>query len=156
MLTTESRKKLKEIYENPSDPGGFRSLRDLYLRAKEEGLKNVTLKDIKEFLSTKPSYTLHARAVYHPKMREKVVSYGYMDLLQCDLADVQNLKRKNDNVRFWLVCVDVLSKKGFIKPLKNKFSETVSRAIDEILKGLDYKPFRIQTDKGTGKYYYYV
>lgn len=141
--------KLKKIYENPSDPGAFRSVRDLYKRVKEEKI-GATLKDVKAFLSTRPSYTIHARAVYRPKMREKVVSYGFFDLVQCDLADVQNLKRKNNNVRFLLICIDVLSKKGFVRPLKNKFSETVSEGMNSILKTMNYIPFRLQTDKGTG------
>ena len=45
--------------------------------------------------------------------------------------------------------IDVFSKYGWIKPLKDKKSETVSKAIDDMFKTSKRKPKMLWTDKGS-------
>lgn len=51
---------------------------------------------------------------------------------QCDLIDVSNISKHNDDVKFVLVCIDAYSKKAYALQKKN----------------LDTLPFSLQTDKG--------
>ena len=45
--------------------------------------------------------------------------------------------------------IDVFSEYGWIKPLKDKKTETVSKAFDEIFKSSNRKPKMLWTDKGS-------
>ena len=49
---------LKTIYEKPSNIGSFSSVYKLYQSAKNIN-KTITLNDVKQFLTTQDSYTLH-------------------------------------------------------------------------------------------------
>ena len=53
-----------------------------------------------------------------------------------------------EGVKYLLVVIDVFSKNGWIKPLKDKKTETVSKAFDEIFKS-KRKPQMFWTDKGS-------
>ena len=48
-----------------------------------------------------------------------------------------------------MAVIDVFSKYGWIKPLSNKKTETVSKAFDEIFKSNKRKPKMLRTDKGS-------
>lgn len=165
------REKLDKIYRDPSSPGSYRSVRDLYLEAKSQKIAGVTLKKVKDYLRTQDSYTLHAR-VRKKYPREKTISYGFMDLIQvvvdvvltiyslilmclcfvfqCDLADVQSLSRKNSGIRYLLVVVAVLSKRVWLKPAKKKLSNEIAGLMEEIIREeMPVVPLRCQTDQGS-------
>jgi hypothetical protein len=58
---------LQEIYFNVN--GGYMSMEKLYQSAKEEGIKGVSRKNIKEWLQTQNTYIIHkpSRIHYKPK-----------------------------------------------------------------------------------------
>ena len=58
---TEIEKLLRVIYFNPKDTAGFSGLNRLLKRAKQVN-KNVTLKDVKSFVSKVDAYTIHRNA----------------------------------------------------------------------------------------------
>ena len=53
----------------------------------------------------------------------------------------------NDKVKYLLTVIDVFSKYGWIKPLKDKKTESVSKAFVEIFKTSKRKPKMIWSDK---------
>ena len=53
-----------------------------------------------------------------------------------------------EGVKYLLMVIDVFSKNGWIKPLKDKKTETVSKAFDEIFKS-KRKPQMFWTDKSS-------
>ena len=52
-------------------------------------------------------------------------------------------------MKYLLMVIDVFSKYGWIKPLKDKKTESVSLAFDEIFKKSKRKPTMLWTDKGS-------
>jgi hypothetical protein len=90
--------------------------------------------------------------------REKIVSYGYLDLIQADLAEMgaktdRRIPKANEGVKYLLVILEVLSKKMHVVPLKNKWSSTVAEAAKPVIEDMKYVPYRCQTDKGDRNYF---
>ena len=67
---------------------------------------------------------------------------------QADLIDLSSLSRFNKGYKYWLTCIDVLSKYGWAIPLKTKTGREITDAFAKILKS-GRKPKKLQTDKGT-------
>jgi len=73
---------------------------------------------------------------------------------ECDLIDVQEFRKFNDNYKFLLTVIDVFSKYLHIVPLKSKTGIVVTSAFKSILENPKYsKPIQrqtiwVRTDKG--------
>ncbi|KAL3098311.1 hypothetical protein niasHT_028294 [Heterodera trifolii] len=90
---------------------------------------------------------MRPRRVHFP--RAKTVAAGFMTDVQVDLADFQALSRHNRGHRYLLVAVDVLSKRLFVVPLKNKRAEEMLEAFKQLIDQMPMVPHRIFSDKGT-------
>ena len=64
-----------------------------------------------------------------------------------DLMSVSNLAKENDGVYYLLFAIYILSKKLWVKPLKNKTAKAVLSAMRQILE--EMKPMKIRSDKGS-------
>ena len=129
MLDERKKKILDELWcENVSRPTTSCGVNELYNSAKENG---VTLAEVKNYLSTKRSYTLHK--VGRKKFpRQRVVTSGPRMTLASDLADMQHLARQNKGVRYLLVCIDTFSRFLYVVPLLDKRGITCARALKKI------------------------
>jgi hypothetical protein len=146
MTPTKKVEDLSELYFSASEPSSFRGPKALYEAAKKHKIP-VTLRQVKEWLSRYDSYTLHKPIRYkHPRLR--TVSYGFMDLVQADLADMSKLSRFNGGAKFILFVVCVLSKKIFLEPLKKKTSAVTAEGFQKVFERMPVKPSRLQTDMG--------
>ena len=76
------------------------------------------------------------------------ISNGIDEIWAADLVEMQKFSKWNKGVKYLLMVIDVFSKYGWIKPLKDEETETVSKAFDEIFKG-KRKPRMLSTDKGS-------
>ncbi|KAL3110576.1 hypothetical protein niasHT_012910 [Heterodera trifolii] len=94
-----------------------------------------------------PTTLMRPRRVHFP--RAKTVAAGFMTDVQVDLADFQALSRHNGGHRYLLVAIDVLSKRLFVVPLKNKRAEEMLEAFKELIEQMPMVPHRIFSDKGT-------
>jgi transposase InsO family protein len=130
---------MEELYNDLAAPSGLASVKRLY-----DYIKNK--KDVKDYLKTQDSYTLHKPVVRKFKRRKYVVK-GRDDLVQIDLADVSNLAQFNGGVKYLLVWIDCYSRFLRVEPLKNKFANSVTVAIQKLIAA--QKPQHIQSDKGT-------
>lgn len=107
--------------------------------------KKVKVKDFNEWKRTQDAYTLHAPIRYKFK-RRKTYASKINDLWQIDLIDVSNIKKFNNDHKFILTSIDVLSKQAQAIALKNKSGLQVKEAIKKLLK--HKAPDKIQNDKG--------
>lgn len=73
------------------------------------------------------------------------------DLWQADLIDVQKISKTNSNYNFILIVIDCFSKYVWVRPLKNKTKDSVTKAFQSILCG-GRVPINLQTDRGTEFY----
>ena len=62
---------------------------------------------------------------------------------------MQKFSKWNKGVKYLLMVIDVFSKNGWIKPVKDKKTESVSLAFDEVFKKAKRKPVMLWTDKGS-------
>ena len=79
-----------------------------------------------------------------------VVVYEIDEQWQMDLVDLSKLSKFNSGYKYLLVCIDVLSKFAWVKPLKTKTGAELKTVIKQILSGYPKRqPQVLQTDKGT-------
>lgn len=138
---------LKRIWRNPSHPASFTGITKLYYAAKKEGLHKINVAKVKNFLATEKAYTLHkpARKIYK---HDKVMVYGPSELWEADLAHMNALARRNDNVAYLLCLVDTYTKKLFVRAIKDKTGAEVAAALREIFQQQDTPPVHLRTDNG--------
>lgn len=138
---SQAEKRLQEIYYDPNHPAGLGSAVALANAA------GVSLRRTKLWLRKQPTYTLHRRArKIYPSRKYYVNSID--DQWQMDLADMNQIQSKNNNHRYILTCIDILSRFAWARPLKTKQGSEVANAIEDILKSSGRTPKRIQTDQG--------
>ena len=132
---------LKKTYFKPESPGSLGGVKRL------RGSTGEALRDIKNWLSYQDVYTLH-KPVRHRFPRRRTIVSGLKEQYQCDLIDVQKLKKDNDGYGFILTCIDVFSKMAYARPIKNKTSTSVISALKSIFEE-GGQPKKLQTDKGS-------
>ena len=81
--------------------------------------------------------------------KRRVISYGIDKIWAADLVEIQKYSKWNKGIKYLLTVIDVFSKYGWIKPLKDKKTESVSLAFDLIFKKSKRKPEKLWTDKGS-------
>lgn len=102
----------------------------------------------KEFLSYIYSYPLH-RFSKRPKRFNPFFSFSPREQLQCDLVDVSQLRDDNDDVRFLLVCIDIFTKKIWVRALTSKHAKKVHAAFIDIFTNMHPSlPKAILLDRG--------
>jgi len=134
---------LHKIYYEPSHPSSFSSSQKLFDSAKNHS--NITLNEVKFWLSKQLLYTLHKQRRKN-FIRNRVIVENVNEQFQADLVDLQMFSKEKNGYKFILKCIDVLSKFAFAKPLKDKTGLSVMNALKEIFKSR--QPTKIQTDKG--------
>lgn len=146
--TRREAKALKRIWLDPSHPASFSGITKLYYAAKEEGLKKINVAKVSNFLATEKAYTLHkpVRKIYK---HDKVMVYGPSELWEADLAHMNALTRRNDNVAYLVCLVDTYTKKLFVRAIKNKTGAEVAAAFREIFQQDGASPpVHLRTDNG--------
>ena len=81
--------------------------------------------------------------------KRRVISYGIDKIWAADLLEIQKYSKWNKGIKYLLTVIDVFSKYGWIKPLKDKKTESVSSAFDTIFKKSKRQPEKLWTDKGS-------
>lgn len=144
-------KTLKELYSGPVKSQHFLSAnpQQLYKAAKKVNNKNVvTLPKVRSFLQSQDVHTLN-RSVHRTFKRNHYYVYYINDLWQIDLADVSQYAKQNDNYRYLMTVVDVLTKFAIVHPLRSKTALEVTKAFQRILttsgRGI---PKAVSSDKG--------
>ena len=141
-----SRKKEKEqdenqlakVYYDPSEPAGFAGASRLQ--------KKFPKTNVKKWLATQPTYTLHK------PMRRKFTTRMYKtsgpdELWQMDLMEMIPYAKINAGNRYILTCIDVFSRFARAEAVKTKDATTVCKAIQKMLVKTT-PPRHVQTDAG--------
>ena len=131
---------LKTIYYDFKSSAGFASVKKL---AEASGISE---KQVKEWLKSQPTYTLHKTARKYYPTRQYVV-HDIDEQWQADLADVSLLAKRNKGYHFILTVIDLFSRYAWARPLKTKGGKEVASAFKSIFNE-GRIPKRIQTDQG--------
>ena len=81
--------------------------------------------------------------------KRRVISYGVDKVWAADLVEIQKYSKWNKGIKYLSMVIDIFSKYGWIEPLKDKETESVSLAFDHIFKKSKRKPEKLWTDKGS-------
>jgi hypothetical protein len=109
--------------------------------------KGYTKKQVREWLQSQDTYTLH-KPTRRRFPRRRVVFYGIDHQWQADLVDLAKLSSYNKGFKYLLTCIDVLFLYQWVVPLTDKMGKTLKDAFQVIFKS-GRRPIRLQTDKGT-------
>ena len=137
---------LHNIYYNVKHPASFSGPSKLYHEVKKDGKKNISMKQIKQWLQNQESYSLQ-RFIRRNFKRSRVMVTGIDDQWDADLIDMAKYSQYNDNITFILIVIDVFSKYVWLRKLPNKTGKEVSKAFKTIFKE-GRKPSKLRTDKG--------
>lgn len=137
---------LSSIYYNPQHPASFGSFLKLYKAAKPY-LQNITLDDVKRWLSSQNTYTLHRRVV---RKHETVPFYAdHVDSTWVmDTADVRHLAADNDGIKYFFIIIDVVSRFAFVVPMENKSAPRLVKAFQHIKNEYGRSPKLVVSDPG--------
>ena len=109
--------------------------------------KSYTKKEVREWLQSQDTYTLHK-----PTRRRftwiRVVVYGIDHQWQADLMDLAKLSSYNKGFKYMLRYIDVLSRYAWVVPLNDKTGKTLKDAFHVIFKS-GRRSIHLQTGKGT-------
>ena len=128
---TRRERLLHEHYTDVSNPASFSSIKKLWQRAKEDD-PGITLKQVREYLSSQESYTLHGNIPRRYPRTPVYVAKQHL-LLAADLGDLQKLKDYNDGYSYIFLILDCFSRKLDICPVKRKDGKSVADAFQHIL-----------------------
>ena len=92
---------------------------------------------------------LHKPITRNFRKRRVISKKGIDKIWAADLVEIQKFSKWNKGVKYLLMVIDVFSKYGWIVPLKDKKTESVSLAFDEIFKKSKRKPTMLWTDEGS-------
>lgn len=81
--------------------------------------------------------------------RQKVFVPEVMHTWSIDIADMNEYKDENDNIRFMLTCIDVFSRKANAVPIKNKTPSVVLTGFKKHVKFFGGNPKFIYCDQGS-------
>ena len=109
---------LSKYYFDTKSPAAFTSPFTLYREAKKH-YPSLTFRQVKTWLQSKDSYTLHKLVPYNFP-RKRVIVTEYDGQRQADLVDISSLAHFNKGYKFLLTCIDVFSKFAWVAPLKTR------------------------------------
>ena len=140
---------LKKVYEDIGHPISFSGPYKIFEYIKKNSdRKDISLRDIKQFLKGQSGYTFHGN-IPRTYLRLPIKVAGPGIILGCDLADMNNYVASfNDNYRYILVLIDIFSRKVSLTALKNKTCSNFAIALEKYLKTSPYNYSYVYSDDG--------
>ncbi len=131
ILTKKQEEEVKSIYFNVSSPGAFAGPRKVYRALLQDGNVDISQGQVRRWMEQQETYQLHTRA-RHKFKRRKVLVHSLDEQWDSDLIVLDSLSTDNQNMRYILLCIDVLSKYVWLEPLPNKSGPTMVAAFRRI------------------------
>ena len=142
-LSVEEKERLQKAYFTVDGPSSYGSVDNLMRRT------GISRTKVKHFLSTSDTYTKFRMAHRRKNFtRLKVQSLHIDEIWSVDLAYMDKVAESNNGVVYLFVAVDTLSRKLFVRPMKNKTAKEARNALAAILNDEERKPSKIWIDKG--------
>lgn len=133
-----------EKYYNINKPYSFTGLDNFYKSLRRR--YDISKQSVENWLRKQETYGVHYP--YNIKFhRNPVVARHIDDIWQVDLIFVLH-PPSNENYKYILVVIDVLSKFVWVRLLENKKSMNVTNALDSIIVKSKRKPYLVISDSG--------
>ncbi len=99
---------LADVYYNLDSPAAYAGEPAVYREARKR-LPKIKRKQVQKWLTEQLTHSLHRPAKY--KFRRRRITVPTIDRQwQIDLADLQSLRKHNNNNGYLLTCIDVFSR----------------------------------------------
>ena len=148
MKTTELERALKEAYYSRDAPYGFSTASRLYNHIKKS-YPHVTLAKVRDWLKHQDVATRFKLRKKHFKRTIFTTRAPHQQWCADLLFPLSTLRKHNQNYSAILIVQDLFSRSILgLKKLKNKKSENVAIALEEIIKETGRSPFYFSTDQG--------
>lgn len=125
--------------------------KDTFLSSNKELLHSVAKtkrSEVDVFMEAQEPYTLHRKVIRNFK-RNHYYANNIDHVWECDLCDMAMLSKKNDNYKYLLTVIDVLSKFAWVEPIVNKSAIATMKALQNIFKRSDRRqPQILRSDRG--------
>ena len=147
-LTAAHAKLMSREYHDISKSGSYQSPGKFYLSFEACHPKSkVTLNNVREWMKQEDTYTLNKE--YRGKFaKPNIVVAGLNDTWEADLADLSKYSKSNNGYKYLLGVIDVFSRKLYLRPIINKYAQTVIDAFAEILTEAGSKCNKLRSDMG--------
>ena len=147
MSKTLTLEDITRLYRDPRQPGSLGGVDKFLSALKKEGY-TIDRKSLKRHLGEDDLYQLHKPSRKKFPRRPMIVQ-GIDHLWQADLSDVSSLKQHNSGNRFLVFVIDTFSKYAWVRAIKDKTAQTLTKAMKDILEASGRRPLHLQTDKGS-------
>lgn len=134
---------LAKVYYDEAHPASFGGAEKLFKAVKH--ISGSSLKEVKSWLSSQLTYTLH-KPVRKRFKRNPTIVNGIDDQWQADLVDVKEFARENKGYKYLITIIDIFTKYAFVFPTKTKTMSDVLAGFKEVFKAR--RPIKLQTDQG--------
>jgi len=136
---------LEKIYFG-STTGALRGPKALYERAQKEGYKDITRRDVANFLKTLPVYSKFrpARKKYP---RNKIIAQFCGEVYQIDIMDMQNVVHENDGYKYALLGYDTYCKYLSSFAIRDRTPVSVIAGLEHFVSKLPFSLVNIYWDK---------
>lgn len=81
-------------------------------------------------------------------LRRPTIMRGIDDTIQADLVEMIPYARQNKGMKYILTAINIFSKKGYARALKDKSGPEVTKAMESILKSLGHPIHNLHVDNG--------
>ena len=142
-MSTITDQKLIQLWRDPNFSGSYRGVRTFQILLKTDLNIEVPQSRLFKVLKKDKNYIMHQKPVRNFERRHYDVNF-YGELCQMDLAVMFNYS----GYIYFLLLIDCFSLKMFARPLKNKSSPTVSKALNEIFEEFGAPIHVLQSDRG--------
>ena len=115
----ENIKILNDLYSNLKFPSAFSGINSLLTQSRKY-FTNIKSEDIKNFLQTQDSYTLHKLTPRKFKQYRKVLVARPKIIVSLDLIDMSKLSKFNNGYKYLMFFIDVFSRKNTVISIKTK------------------------------------
>lgn len=138
---------IKKIWTDPSQPAAFTSADKLYKIIRKHGKYNIGRGTVKRALAKIDTYSVQKPARKNFR-RNRVIVAGIDAQWDGDLASMENVSKYNNGIKFLLILIDIFSRYLIVRPLKDKKSDTVAKALKNIFNHGNRKPNSMRFDQG--------
>jgi len=142
MLSDEE---ILQLWRDKNFAGSFRGVRNFQLLLKTDKGIDISENRLLKILSNDSIYLIHKKRKRNFERRHYDVNF-YGELVQIDIAYM--FPDEESKFQYFLLAIDVFSFKIFVRPLKDKSSVSVSKALKDIFKSFQAPIYEIQSDQG--------
>jgi len=135
---------LKDIYYNYGEEGALNNSPQVLLRLGREHLPQLTLQEVKDFLTRQPSYTVHRRLARRNFPRHRIPVQAPRLRADADLIELGDLAQWNDGYKYALNVMDSFTKYIWIKAQKSKDPKTTASSFRGMMEE-ENPPLRCET-----------